>query len=258
MARDGGEFQDARWRVEISQVVGNERLLRDVLLALEIDIVEGNTRFLVSRTFEVLDTAADVQALVTRVQITLAEVARRHAEIAAGFSIGRIIENRAEGPEITHVIVPITGVGAIALAGAMMAASGYVGLSPEEVKRLEEQRIEQEYQQLRRTATALVVSAFRDVRARQVQRLLDGDPTPKTIGDVADLIEADIGELTALVSDKQLTRFRRSINHPDIFGEDARHIVSAQLPPPNPMTLDEARAFIRDLAQRWFERKAGF
>jgi hypothetical protein len=79
------------------------------------------------------------------------------------------------------------------------------------------------------------------------------------MGHIADLIQDDTGsEMKNLVSDKQLTRFYRSINHPDVFGELARHIVSDDEPPPNPMSLEEARSFVRVLANRWMERKAGF
>jgi hypothetical protein len=75
---------------------------------------------------------------------------------------------------------------------------------------------------------------------------------------ISELIEADIGgAMKDLISKNQLTRFERSINHPDVFGKHARHIVSNAEPPPNPMSLDEARDFIRDLATGYLEKKAG-
>jgi hypothetical protein len=60
-----------------------------------------------------------------------------------------------------------------------------------------------------------------------------------------------------LVSRNQLTRFHRSINHPEVYGDQARHITSGQEPPPKPMKLDEARTFIRNIAELWLEKKAG-
>ena len=78
------------------------------------------------------------------------------------------------------------------------------------------------------------------------------------MGHIADLIQDDTeSEMKNLVSDIQLIRFNRFINHPDVFGEQARHIISKVEPPPNPMSLEEARTFIRALADRWMERKAG-
>ena len=132
-------------------------------------------------------------------------------------------------------------------------------MSDEEKKFLEEEQRECEYQDLRRKAVSYVVSAFQDERAVQVQRLLCGELTPQTMGHIADLIQDEMGErMKALASSHQLTRFYRSINHPEVFGEQARHIVSQADPPPHPMSLSEAQQFVRALATRWMERKARF
>ncbi len=75
---------------------------------------------------------------------------------------------------------------------------------------------------------------------------------------IAELIQADMGSaMKDLVSRNQMERFGRSINHPEVFGDESRHIISQQEPPPKPMRMDEARVFIRDLAARWLESKAG-
>ena len=94
---------------------------------------------------------------------------------------------------------------------------------------------------LRRKAVSLVVSAFHDNGARQVQRLLQAELTPLTMGHIAELIQHHMGAtIRELVSDGQLTRFDRSINDPKVFGEQSRHIIPAQEPPPNPMGLGAA------------------
>jgi hypothetical protein len=92
----------------------------------------------------------------------------------------------------------------------------------------------------------------------QVQRLLQDDLNPQTMGHIADLIQDDIGgAMRDLVSGNQLTRFYRSINHPDVFGEQARHIVSKEEPPPKPMNIHEARKFVHGLVELYLEKKAG-
>ena len=127
------------------------------------------------------------------------------------------------------------------------------------VLRWEEERQERDYQQLKRKALSRIISATRDERALQVQRLLQGELNPHTMGQIAELIKADMrNRMETLVSKKLLTRFKGSINHPSVFGEKSRHIIPKGAPPSNPMSLEEARCFIRDLADRWMERKAGF
>ncbi len=143
-------------------------------------------------------------------------------------------------------------------AGVSLSVGRGLSLSESDRKRSEEEEREEAYQKTRRKAISRVVSALKDERALKVQRLLQKELTPQTMGHIADLIQDDIGGVMRdLASGNQLTRFYRSINHPDVFGEQARHIISQQEPPPMPMSMDEARAFIRDLAARWLEDKAG-
>jgi hypothetical protein len=65
------------------------------------------------------------------------------------------------------------------------------------------------------------------------------------------------GAMKDLVSRNQLERFSRSINHPEVFGKDARHIVSKVEPPPKPMNIHEARKFVHGLVEFYLEKKAG-
>ena len=249
-----------RWRVEISDVAGNDRLLREVLGELSIDSLdEQDARFLFGAPFEILDTAGDVHALVSRLQSIVEEVGKQDSEIGLSFKVGNVFEKSKDGAWRKHAFL-VAEPGRYEITGhaATLKVEPSVDLSEDERKRLEEEHQEREYQQLRRKAILRVVPAFRDDRALQVQRLLQGDLTPQTMGHIADLIQDDIGgAMRDLISGNQLTRFYRSINHPDVFGEHARHIVSNVEPPPNPMSLGEARQFIRDLATRWLERKAG-
>jgi hypothetical protein len=131
-------------------------------------------------------------------------------------------------------------------------------LSEAERARLEQLAAEREFQRLRRKAISRVGSALRDERAIKVQKLLQGEPNPLALGHAVDLIEDDLGgAISKLASANQLTRFYRSINHQDVFGEEARHITSPDEPPPDPMTIGEARTFANEIAKRWMDEKAG-
>lgn len=61
--------------------------------------------------------------------------------------------------------------------------------------------------------------------------------------------------MSSLASHGDLKRFRRSVNHQEVYGGDARHIASRNDPPPNPMYLPEAQVFIRKFADEWFKQK---
>ena len=182
------------------------------------------------------------------------------SQIELTFSIGSVLERTTGGGWRRHHFLEVNdGIQLQEASHVALTVAPAVRLSEEERQRLEAQRQEQEYQRLRATAVSRIAPALADDRALTVQRLVHGELTPISLGHVADLIQDELGALvTQLASTNQWMRFYRSINHPTVFGEKARHIVSKVEPPPNPMTLDEARLFIRDVASRWLKSKAGF
>lgn len=128
----------------------------------------------------------------------------------------------------------------------------------EERARQEQELQERRYADLRQKALSRVVSAVRDDRALTIQQLLQEELTPQILGHIVDIIQDDMnGDLSGLMSRNQQSRFYRSINHPEVFGQKARHIVSSHEPPPHPMNLAEASTFVRDVAEKWLLQKAG-
>jgi hypothetical protein len=77
---------------------------------------------------------------------------------------------------------------------------------------------------------------------------------------IMQLIEEDLGGRDQvkkkLSSNTEVNRFYESVNHPDIFGDHARHITKKKQPPSNPpMYPDEAKGFVMRVANLWFEQK---
>ena len=248
-----------RWRVEINDLGGDGRLLRDVLERLSIQLEEeAGNRFLIGDAFEAFGTAAEVHAFASRVQSIVTEQA--DPDILMSFQIGPVAEKLEDGTLRKYVFMAARGASVtVGTAQATLTVHGGLSLSDADQKRIEDEQKELTYQAKRRKATSRVVSALKDGRALQVQRLLRKDLKPLVMGHIADLIQDDMGgAMKSLVSNNQLTRFQRSINHQKVFGEDARHITSKEEPPPKPMSFRQARTFIRDLAARWLEYKAGF
>jgi hypothetical protein len=250
-----------RWRVKITERNGDDRLLRDVLEARSLRLDEqAGELFLIGDPFEELETAGEVHALASRVQSIVKEIGEEDSDIHMSFRLGEVWEEPENG-EPRRGYVFLTGHSSaycFASAGVSLGVVRGLSLSEAERQRIEDEEKELAYKKKCRKAISRFASAFLDDRALQVQRLLRKELTPQTMGHIADLIQADIGgAMRALVSNNQLTRFYRSINHPDVFGEQARHIVPKGDPPPKPMNLDEAREFTRALAARWLENKAG-
>ena len=78
------------------------------------------------------------------------------------------------------------------------------------------------------------------------------EPTTTELGHIVDLVQNECrGSMGKYATRNQLRRFSHSINHPDVFGLKARHAVSAEESPPNPMGYAEAREFARSIGALW-------
>jgi hypothetical protein len=168
------------------------------------------------------------------------------------------VEVGADGTVIQfHRLEPIVGVASVVLAGCVSTAYGTVGhVSEEEEQRRAAERLELAYQGRLQLARVRVLSAHRSEDAVKVQRILAGELTPQSMGVIAEVLDAQRNHL-GFASRNQWTRFNRSINHPDVYGDQARHGKTNQEPPPVPMPIDEAQRFIRDAAMRWLAEVAG-
>lgn len=248
-----------RWRVELLNVRCDRRLLADVFRELSMSIFDENGEmFLSGEMLETFETPADVRASMLNVQNTVRKVCDYNTDIEMYFSVGNVLECLGDSSTRCHYFLEISeSVHAHSVSNVTLSVPLGKVISDEEQRNFEEVIKESDYQQLRALAVARVVSALIDPRALTVQRLLSGEPMPQELGHVADIIQDDLrGDLTELASKGEWSRFYRSINHPDVFGESARHIVSNVAPPPNPMNLNEARSFIYGVADKWLTSKS--
>ncbi|HLX97279.1 MAG TPA: hypothetical protein VKR62_01165, partial [Roseiarcus sp.] len=234
-------------------------LLRDELGEVSILLHdETDTLFLTSERFEALQAAAQVYELASKAQSIITEVTQDDPDIAMTFKVGQVLEEVANGELRKHVFATFRAASvSVPSVTAILTVGQAPSLSAADRERIENERKEQAYVSKRRKATARFVSAFIDERALQVQRLLRNQLTTQSMWHIFELIQDDMGgAIKDLVSQNRQTRFERSINHPLAFGQQARRLISKAEPPPKPMGLEEARAFVRDLATRWLEIKA--
>lgn len=92
---------------------------------------------------------------------------------------------------------------------------------------------------------------------------LFGSPDGLTLSNlykIFEVIRDDMGGGTGLTNSglsdmKPMSAFTATANRPDVSGTEARHARMSGSPPRTAMTVDEARAYIRDLADRWIQTK---
>jgi hypothetical protein len=235
-----------RWAVKITGMTGDE-ILADVLAALGFAL---NGDMLSGEEFETYEHWGDVSDAAQELAHNVREVARLNRDIEISFNAGAVHES-SDGEEV-HVHNKIY---AKAAAIALRAAFSGVGTVTSSLSAEEKAEMKRKARLSR--AAELVQAVRHSELVLTVMRLLDGEPGTLELGHVHDLILNDMGgNLSAFASRNELTRFTRSINHPEVLGLKARHAVTKQEPPPNPMTFDEATRFIGMVSQKWINAKA--
>lgn len=73
-----------------------------------------------------------------------------------------------------------------------------------------------------------------------------------------EIVRSDVGKIAECgwVSKRELSRFTGTANHPDAAGPTARHARTPYAAPPDPMTLQDARALMGHVVRAWITAKA--
>jgi len=172
-----------------------------------------------------------------------------------GFKLGKLHEQKEDGSRSQHVFLSGT-LGINSSSSFDLTYDSIGGTSEEDRARLEAEYQEHQYQEKLTLISCRVLSAFRDERCLRVHRLLKQELNPPRMFNIFELIRDDLGKnLNSLASNNDLKRFKTSVNHQQVFGDESRHIVSKEEPPPNPMSLGEAQDFISKIADSWFKQK---
>jgi hypothetical protein len=106
-----------------------------------------------------------------------------------------------------------------------------------------------------------MVLARKDQRVARVLTMYGKAANPwKDLFPILEIIKDDVGGTRVIVekgwtTKTELTRYRRTANHNQAAGDDARHGVSKEEPPSDPMTPAEARTFIDGLLSQWLASK---
>lgn len=106
-------------------------------------------------------------------------------------------------------------------------------------------------------AEKAMTAAEADHNLRRALRIFS--QCPRTIGKLYKIYELTQQHLKSdsWSSSRQRGRFTHSANHPEAHGEDARHAVSNQQPPADPMSLSDSEYFIGEILERWVDEVWG-
>lgn len=244
-----------KWQVGISGSKCNFDFLEKVLEKLGYKIAKSDNYYLSSNKFEQYTDNNIVWEEANKIKNVIRDLSTFLPVGNIAFNLEHLLEMHDDGSVNKHhfatVVVPATA--RLTLTG--YAPTVFVG-TPEEIERQRKEKEGEEKKENIRETVKLVGVAMENDKVRLVYDLLKGQLSPLIMGHVFDIIKDDIGgEVKKLATKSKITRFNRSINHPDIFGMEARHMVSQQEPPADPMNLDEAKEFIKELVNRWVEKK---
>ncbi len=98
-----------------------------------------------------------------------------------------------------------------------------------------------------------------DGRASKLLSLLSSELDWVTLYRISEVIHEDQGDKIidkGWVTMEDIKRFRATANSCRAIGNEARHAREKDAPPPNPMTLNDAQALLRDIANKWLQEKA--
>jgi len=253
MREECGKTQ--RWFVEVTAVIGDHALVTALLeragYKLAAEDAAGPRRLLTHQKYEEYRTASQVHADAKRIANTL----RRFSELdgtPVGIAIGAVQSNLPDGTTNKHIFAEVR-----AAISATISASVTVTRNPA-ISEAEHHRFIAEAnakaaEQKKLTTIRLASAALQRPRILEVMELMNiATPTTTQLGHIVDLVQDECeGDLQRYASRKQLKRFNHSINHPEVFGLQARHAVSAEDPPPKPMEYAEAREFAHYIGRTW-------
>lgn len=113
-----------------------------------------------------------------------------------------------------------------------------------------------------RTVTIMQLATV-DASVAKAMRLLAAPDYKSWVGmyRIHEVIEADVGSEKSLKkqgwgSAQDLKRFKHSANSVTVAGDSARHGKEVELPPKQPMSVDEAAAYLNYVLQSWLSSKS--
>jgi len=245
-----------KWAVEIQKTSLDKRNLSDLLFGLGFELIEGiKYSAMVSPEIDACSTAADAFEKAKAVR----EAFRGSAQIDSDFVLGSVIDYSMSPPR-RHAFLEVEScVMTMKVGTPTVTIPPPKGLSDTELEQWKADNEERQYQaNLERQRTMLEPAYLSERAAKAIELLALEKPTAEAIYKLYELAEGnpknrDNFHQKLSISREQFDRFRDAVHNPSVTGDWARHTYHQNPRTSNPMTKDEAKNFVRDIATKWLQ-----
>lgn len=244
-----------KWAFQIEQTTLDRRNLEDLLARIGFHPadISGFDNAFWSQEFEGFENASQVWEKAKRIRDLFVEV----TEIDKDFALGPVLDLSFEKPKRHHFLEAKSGIIVTTGMDAILTVSPPDNLSKEELIEYNKRRAEQEYKTKLETQLAKLEPAFREPRASKLLQLLKRSiHRGETLYKIYELAEGHPSHRKEFhkrfgISDIDFKRFSDAVHNPVVSGEFARHAYEDRPKTDNPMTIEEAKSFVMDVAKRW-------
>jgi ATP-dependent exoDNAse (exonuclease V) alpha subunit len=250
-----------RWAFQVERTTLDRRNLFDLLehVGYEPIDVPGSEIALRSESLDTLTNAADVWDHAKRLRELVANV----TEIDPEFALGPVVDLSGEVPKRHHFLEVESCISTTSVGSVTLSVHPPDDLSAQQLCEWTRRRAEQEYQTRLEAQRAMLEPAFRDPRAAKLLHLLKRKShTGETLNKIYELAEGHPSRRKEFqarfgISEVEFKRFADAVHNPIVSGDLARHAYEDKPKTANPMSLAEAEAFAKGIAQRWLASLRG-
>jgi len=227
-----------RWLIRVSGNPGELDQVAEFLAPLGLKLIElGEEKYLVSSKFEALSDARAVRDLANELLAVIDGMLIMTTGGSGNLRVGGVLRGERDKPPTQYVLPE--GIPSSSRCGIPTVHG--VGQPPPEPESHPFYR--------------LLDFAERHEPARKVLRMLAARTLDwRILYSIYEVIENDAGgkiSSRGWASENELSLFRRTANHPAAAGDEARHGVLSAEPPAKPMSIEDGRALIKRLVDKW-------
>lgn len=244
-----------KWAFEISQTSLDIRNLFDLLneIGFQQENVAGIDVAVSSQRLEAFNTADEVWDEAKRLRNLLSQETKVDPE----FKIGRICDLSSEKPRLFYFLEVDPVIIEVSLGSPTVSVKPPDNLPADKLAEWHENQNELAYTARLDAQAAILVPAFRNPRAGKVLQILRQEPqTGESLFKIYEIVEEHFNNRKTFhkqfgISKVEFDRFCDVVHNAHVSGDWARHATKKQPNTPNPMTIEEAKAFVFDIARRW-------
>jgi hypothetical protein len=240
-------MSDRRWMVKLIGSDLDLRSLHRVLSRAQVQVVqEDDTFYFASPDFEAFHDASAVYLKARDALPSLNWAGVYNTSDFKGVRLAEVVEIEVDGNrKVAHMLEAefIINIGVSAELSTTVSTGSQI-VAP-------------------RTVTELAIEmSSEDDAVRRVMRLWSDKPLDwVNLYRIFEIIRYDARTLRSakakdLASSKEAKRFTHSADNPEVSGDDSRHGTRKYDPPRDPMTLQQARGFVRRLFETWIRAKS--